>query len=159
MMKGLKPHPDMWIAPEEMLSQMERIKWFLWHGNSYKALNIVERIRELLEIWFDEKNKYGKTWQTLDDFHRYIENNRPFIPNYSERHRYGERISTGFVESAVNQVIAKRFAKKQQMRWTRRGAHYLLQVRVRVLNEDLHAQFQTWYSHFNIQSEVQEQVA
>lgn len=38
---------------------------------------------------------------------------------------YGERISTGFVESAVNQVIAKRFTKKQQMRWTRRGAHYI----------------------------------
>ncbi len=159
MLKGLKPHPDMWISPEEMLSQMERIKWFLWHGNSYKALNIVERIREPLEIWFEEKNKYGKTWQALDDFHRYIQNNRPFIPNYGERHRYGERISTGFVESAVNQVIAKRFAKKQQMRWTRRGAHHLLQVRVKVLNEDLHAQFQTWYPHFNIQSEVQQQVA
>jgi len=159
MMKGLKPHPDMWMAPEEMLSQMERVKWFLWHGNSYKALNIVELIREPLEIWFDEKNKYGKTWQALDDFHRYIENNRPFIPNYGERHRYGERISTGFVESAVNQVIAKRFAKKQQMRWTRRGAHYLLQVRVKVLNEDLQTQFQAWYPQFKIRSEVQQQVA
>jgi hypothetical protein len=54
----------------------------------------------------------------LDDCHRYINGNRPFIPNYGERYQYGERISTGLVESAVNQVIAKRFAKKQQMRWT-----------------------------------------
>lgn len=159
MMKGLKPHPDMWISPEEMLSQMQRIKWFLWHGNVYKALDIVDHIREPLEIWYDQNNKYGKTWKALEEFYHYIEVNRPFIPNYGERYRYGERISTGFVESAVNQVIAKRFAKKQQMRWTRQGAHYLLQVRVKVLNEDLHAQFQTWYPTFNIQSEMQEQVA
>src|SRR6476659_3418757 len=33
-------------------------------------------------------------------------------------------------ESAVNRVVAKRFLKKQQMRWTPRGAHLLLQVRV-----------------------------
>ena len=107
----------------------------MWHGNVYKALDNVDRIREPLEIWYDQNNRFGKTWKALEEFYNYIEANRPFIPNYSER------ISTGFVESAVNQVIAKRFAKKQQVRWTRRGAHYFLQVRVKVLNEDLHAQF------------------
>jgi hypothetical protein len=39
------------------------------------------------------------------------------------------------VESAVNQVVSKRMAKKQQMQWTQRGAHLLLQVRTRVLNQ------------------------
>jgi hypothetical protein len=53
------------------------------------------------------------------------------MPNPGERYRCGERISTGFVESAANQVIAKRFLKKQQMRWTPRGAHLLLQDRSR----------------------------
>jgi hypothetical protein len=38
------------------------------------------------------------------------------ITNYGERYRNGEAIATGFVESAVNQIIAKRFVKKQQMR-------------------------------------------
>ena len=28
-----------------------------------------------------------------------------------------------FVESTVNEVISKRLVKKQQMRWTKRGAH------------------------------------
>jgi hypothetical protein len=41
-------------------------------------------------------------------------------------YRYGERISTSFVESTVNQVISRRFCKKQQMQWTKRGAHLLL---------------------------------
>jgi hypothetical protein len=54
-------------------------------------------------------------------------------------------ISTGFVESTINQLIAKRFVKKQQMRWTPRGAHLLLQVRVQTLNDDLHATFERWY--------------
>ena len=49
----------------------------------------------------------------------------------------GEVISTAFTESAVNQVISKRMVKKQQMRWTPRGAHLLLQVRARVLNDQL----------------------
>lgn len=43
----------------------------------------------------------------------------PFIPNYGERYRNGERIPTGFVESTVNQVISKRMVKKQQMRFFR----------------------------------------
>ena len=43
---------------------------------------------------------------------------------------------TGLVESTINQVIAKRFVKKQQMRWTPRGAHLLLQIRVHALNDD-----------------------
>ena len=31
------------------------------------------------------------------------------------------------------------------MRWTERGAHLLLQVRTRVLNEDLRGTFHRWY--------------
>jgi hypothetical protein len=31
-------------------------------------------------------------------------------------------------------VISKRFAKRQQMQWTKRGAHLLLQTRTRTLD-------------------------
>jgi hypothetical protein len=58
---------------------------------------------------------------------------------------------TGFVESAVNQVMSKRMAKKQQMQWSRRGAHLLLQVRTEVLNEDLEECFRAWYPGFRPQ--------
>jgi hypothetical protein len=54
-------------------------------------------------------------------------------------------ISTAFVESTVNQVISKRMVKQQQMRWTERGAHLLLQVRTQVLNEELRRTFERWY--------------
>ena len=110
-------------------------------------------------MFFDQKNKYGKTWKKVHELVIYIENNRPFIPNYGERHRHGERISTGFIESAVNQVISKRFAKKQQMRWTRQGAHHLLQIRVKVINEDLQDAFRDWYPNFEIDPNENENVA
>jgi len=40
-------------------------------------------------------------------------------------------------ESAVNQVLNHRMCKRQQMRWSPRGAHLLAQVRCAVVNGDL----------------------
>jgi hypothetical protein len=91
-----------------------------------------------------------KLLKAVKEFQIYIENNAAMITNYGERYRNGEAIATGFVESAVNQIIAKRFVKKQQMRWTKRGAHLLLQVRVKVLNDELQANFSKWYPQFAV---------
>jgi|GEM_PF-2034928 len=56
-----------------------------------------------------------------------------------------KKISTDFVESTVNQLISKRFVKKQQMKWTRWGAHLFMQVRVKVVDEELGDIFKRWY--------------
>jgi hypothetical protein len=45
----------------------------------------------------------------------------------------------------VNAVISKRFAKRQQMQWTKRGAHLLLQTRTRTLDGTLRPLFEKWY--------------
>lgn len=39
---------------------------------------------------------------------------------FGERYRQGDRISTAFVESTVNYIVAKRFAQRQQMQWSPR---------------------------------------
>ena len=80
----------------------------------------------------------------LREFRGYIDANRAFIPNYGDRWRNGEAISTAFVESAVNQIISRRFVKKQQMRWTERGSHHRLQIRTRVLNDDWRPTMARW---------------
>ena len=49
--------------------------------------------------------------------------------------------------------------KKQQMRWTPRGAHLLLQVRTRVLNDDLAEVFRRWYPAFSSLGDPQEVAA
>ena len=62
--------------------------------------------------------------------------------NYGERYRSGELISSAFAEATVNAVVSKPFAKKQQMQWTRRGAHLLLQTRTRTLDGTLRSTFE-----------------
>jgi hypothetical protein len=68
-----------------------------------------------------------------------------------ERYRYGEAITTGFVESTVNQVVSKRFCKRQQMRWSKRGAHLLLQARVKPLNREWGSVFKRWYPDIQVE--------
>jgi len=96
----------------------------------------------------DLTQKQQKLIKKLDDFETYIRNNAMLIPNYGERWRYGESIPTAFVESTINEVVSNRMVKKQQMRWSRHGAHLLLQVRTRVLNDELREIFQQWYPRF-----------
>ena len=100
-----------------------------------------------------------KLLRAVGKFGGYIRANATWIPNYGERYRQGEAISNAFVESTVNQVVSKRMVKKQQMRWTPRGAHLLLQVRTRVLNDDLIGAFQRWYPAFTNTSDGQELAA
>ncbi len=91
----------------------------------------------------------------MEDLHTYVERNQAFIPNYDERYRNGERSASGFVESAVNQVVSKRMVKRQQMQWTPRAAHLLLQARTRVLNEEWEDMFRRWYPGFRPQTQEQ----
>jgi hypothetical protein len=55
----------------------------------------------------------------------------------------------------VNQVVGKRFVKKQQTQWTPRGAHLLLQTGTKVLNGDLEEIFRGWYPAFRHDAEGQ----
>ena len=97
------------------------------HGNVFRALQVLGDIQMDLDSIENDNPALGKLGQHVSEFNTYIANNKAFIPNYGDRYRYGEMISTAFAESTVNQVVSKRMVKKQQMRWTRRGAHLLLQ--------------------------------
>jgi hypothetical protein len=87
----------------------------------------------------------GRFRRAAHEFAVYIAENVGSIINYGERYRAGERISTAFVESTVSTVLGKRFAKKQQMQWTSRGAHLLLQTRTRALDGTLRTTVERWY--------------
>jgi hypothetical protein len=130
---------------EKLDVEFERIKWYLWHGNTFRALQEIQGVQFDLEGYEEEMPCSAKLAKSVREFYGYIEVNQQFIPNYGERYRYGEAIATGFVESTVNQVVSKRMVKNQQMRWTKKGAHLLLQVRTQVLNDDLRATFERSY--------------
>ena len=141
-----------WIPdPGQADRDLERAKHFLWHGNTFRAMQVLEDLRDDSEIACasdSADDKQRAFFERLAEFCTYIGRNSEEIPNYGERHRCGEPISTATAEGAVNQVISRRMVKKQQMRWSSRGAHLLLQVRTRVLNNDLAADFALWYPGF-----------
>jgi hypothetical protein len=136
---------------EEIHEDLQRVKWYCWHGNVYEALRhicFVEMDAEELFYGLEEDHptadhrKPKKLLKAIREFRNYIESNAAMIPNYGERRRYGEAISTATIESTVNAVINKRFCKKQQMQWSKEGAHLLLQNRTRTLNRELVDTFQ-----------------
>jgi len=140
-----------WIPdPAQADRDLERVKHFLWHGNTFRAMDILEDLRDDFDAAYrpeaDEKQR--AFFERLGEFCTYIGRNSEEIPNYGERYRCGEPISTATAEGAVNRVISRRMVKKQQMRWSPRGAHLLLQVRTRVLNDDLAGDFARWYPGF-----------
>ncbi len=73
----------------------------------------------------------------LDTLSGYIRRDRKSVANCGARHRAGKRIAATSAEASVNALVAKRFVKKHQMRWSFRGANSLLQVRTAVINGDL----------------------
>ena len=97
--------------------------------------------------------RYAGLVKALSALRTYIVHNRYVIPNYGERYRRGEPIATGFVESTVNEVVSKRFCKKQHMPWSKEGAPLLLQTRVRTLNGEWAGIFKRWYPDLDMKVE------
>ncbi len=153
VMNQMAKDPD--IKPkfsEKLLKKIESIKWYLWHGNVFEAQQEIELLEDLSygdyeEIDEDLEQEISplKLLKKGEEFQSYIEKNANLIPNYGELYRCGERIASSFFESTVNQVVSKRFVKKQQMRWSKKGAHLLLQVRNLVINQELRQRIDGWY--------------
>ena len=141
--KGLRhSNPDDADAADRLL---RRIKGYLWNGNLRDAHSVIEDLVMDLECIETDYPSIRALRKAAGEFEVYIRNNAWMIPNYAERRRYGERVSTGFVESAINTVVGKRFGKRQQMRWSKPGAHLMLQARARTLDGTLRGKFEQWY--------------
>jgi hypothetical protein len=133
----------------EAVRGLERAKWRLWHGRwpgcrrKLAALCRWARrtsLRGLAGI--------GRLEHHVGELLAYLERNQGALVHYAARRRNGEPISTAFVESAVNEIIAKRMNKKQQMRWNRATVQPFLDVRTAVLNDTLADAFRHRYPGF-----------
>ena len=78
----------------------------------------------------------------------YLERNAGALVPYAARRRRREPISTAFVESAVNEIVAKRMNKAQQMRWDRATVQPFLDLRTAVLNGTLEDAFRQRHPGF-----------
>src|SRR5215831_18518837 len=138
---------------EEIREQIARLKWSLWHGQVDKALGKIDDLASSIAPFSETYARFNHLVKALSALRTYIVNNRHLIPNYGQRYHHGEAIATGFVESTINQVVSKRFCKKQQMQWSKPGAHLLLQTRVKTLDGELGAIFKRWYPDMDLEGE------
>ena len=109
-------------------------RWKLAGGKLYELLILKEQ---------GERNTYRRqahgALRKLLELLSYLEGNEDSLIDYSRWQHDGRRISTGFVESTINRVLGRRMCKGQQMRWSRQGAHCLIQVWVALINQELDA--------------------
>jgi hypothetical protein len=78
-----------------------------------------------------------KLWTALRALDKYLVGQSDRLVDYGARHRAGLRVGTALTEGTANFLVNRRMAKSQQMRWSRRGADRLLQVRCAVYNGTL----------------------
>lgn len=90
---------------------VEQVRKKLTLSQPRQRKRTVDRLALVEEAGADKEcvRRMGKY---LSEFVTYIENNRAFIPDYGERYRNGEVISTAFVESTVNELVSRRFREK-----------------------------------------------
>ena len=146
--RGLAHHNP--VEASALETRLERIKWRLWHGDAEEALARAEQLAADVAALDSSYPKLTRLIKASADLAGYIADNAAAIADYSERWHNGERISTAFVESTVNLVISRRFAKKQQMQWSKVGAHRLLQTRTRALDGTLRDLFTRWYPNMAV---------
>jgi hypothetical protein len=134
---------------------IERAKWRLWHGRWKGCLIKLSGICRWAETRsIREITGVRAVQHHLSDLLAYLDANQSALVNYGARRRHGEPISTAFVESAINEIIAKRMLKKQQMRWNRWTVQPFLDVRVAVLDGTLEQSFRRLYPNFRLANDT-----
>ncbi len=127
-------------AKAVIVAEVERLHWRIWNGNAKDAQISVDRIRAVMHHFQGEPDgrtsiaPSRKLWTALHALDGYLTGQSAWLVNYAERHRAGLRVGTAITEGTANFLVNRRMNKSQQMRWSRRGADLLLQVRCAVYN-------------------------
>jgi hypothetical protein len=134
-------------AKAAIIEEVERLRWRIWNGKAKNARLSIDRIRKVMHVF---KGEHGhrmtgvpsrKLWRALHEVDRYLNSQSSWLVDYAKRYRAGLRVGTSITEGTANFLVNRRMNKSQQMRWSRRGADLLLQVRCAVYNGTLGSGF------------------
>jgi hypothetical protein len=127
---------------------VERIRWRLWHGQVRRALDLVGETLTWLEGMGEATPvAASKVTTLLRGLGSCVSGQAELIIYHAKARRRGEPISTATTEGTVQWLLHRRMGANQQMRWSPRGAHRMLQVRTAVANGTLaddHAAAERW---------------
>src|SRR5918998_1740316 len=130
-------------AKAAIVEEVGRLRWRIWNGKAKDARLTIERIREVMPVFQGEHRHRGgnapsrKLWHALHAVDAHLGGQSAWLVDYAERHRAGLRVGTSITEGTANFLVNRRMAKSRQMRWSRRGADLLLQVRSAVCDGTL----------------------
>jgi len=139
--------PAQAAAKAVIVEEIERLHWRIWNGKAQDAQVSIDRIRAVMHHFQglpDGRRSNApsrKLWSALHALDGYLTGQSAWLINYAERHRAGLRVGTVITEGTANFLVNRRMNKSQQMRWSRRGAGLLLQVRCAVYNGTLGSGF------------------
>ena len=131
-------------AKTVIVDEVERFRWRLWHGKVKNARAMIDQVRTLMRAFRGDPTRRMRPaasrqfWSALLGLDSYLTGQGAWLVNYGKRHRAGLRVGTSITEGAANHLVNRRMNKSQQMRWSRRGADMLLQVRSAIYNGSLH---------------------
>jgi hypothetical protein len=146
--RGLSADDPAQVAAKAVIvAEVDRLHWRLWNGKAKDAQISIDRIRAVMHHFQGEHAQRQsiapsrKLWTTLHALDGYLAGQSEWLVNYAERHRAGLRVGTAITEGTATFLVNRRMNKSQQMRWSRRGADLLLQVRCAVYNGTLGSGF------------------
>lgn len=118
----------------ELWDLFVRFRHYVWIADSVAWQQFAAKLAHLLDL--REKrdpavsSQIKKACYSLSNVVTYLKSNVESLIDYRTWQRVGGRISTGFVESSINRIVGRRMCKSQHMRWSRVGAHSVVQLRV-----------------------------
>ena len=120
---------------------VEHIRWRLWHGQTARALRLIERTLAAVEAKAEGKTAVAKSaaklTKALAALETYVSGLAGLIIDYASTRLDDEPFSTSPTEGVMQWLLHRRMGAQQQMRWSPRGAHLMLQVRTAIVNGTL----------------------
>jgi hypothetical protein len=107
-------------AKSELLNLLLR---HLWRGQVQDAIDILEEYRP-----------QAKNIEKLEELIKYLDNRRPYLPNYQERRIQRKYIGSAHTEKANDLIVARR-QKHRGMHWSEQTSDALAALRTLMLND------------------------
>ena len=124
------------------LSELQNIKWKIWHGQREEALKRLN--------WLYGNTTRNDYTDKVHELFKYLSNNKEYLVNYAERKKQSIPYTSSIIESTVESIINERHKKKQKAQWSREGAHNVLQIRTSRANKDWDEEWNTVTDRFYV---------
>ncbi len=142
--------PEIMQRSERLLG---RVRDALWRGRGETAIEMLRTLAASLAIAAEELPFFyrltsGIAYRVTIRLLTFLEHSRKDLVDYQRARMEERRVSSASAASVMNHLINRRLSRRQQMRWSMHGAHYLLQARVELLDGRLERCFRSRYPRF-----------